>query len=116
MACSSCGKNSSSRVGNTLNTAIIFGDPTNEVHRARVIDDIPGMQTGSIKYVRGSMVQQLVDEGKLALLAGQARILPTRTSPYTLYYVGDIGYTTIEAARVRSGQVGLDIQVRTLGQ
>ena len=60
MACSSCGKNSSSRVGNTLNTAIIFGDPTNEVHRARVIDDIPGMQTGSIKYVRGSMVQQLV--------------------------------------------------------
>ena len=116
MACSSCGKSASNRVGSTINTAIVFGEPDNQVYRARVIGDIPSLQTGAIKFVRGSMVQQLVDDGKLAILAGGVRTLPAPANGFTLYYVGDMGYTTIDAARVRSGQTGQEIEVRTFGQ
>lgn len=115
MTCSSCGKSASNRVGSTINTAIVFGEPEPQVYRAKVVGDIPSLQTGAIKFVRGSMVQQLVDEGKLSILAGSVRTLP-QTAGFTLYYVGDTGYTTIDAARVKSGQTGQEIEVRTFGQ
>lgn len=115
MACTSCGANIASRAGSSLNSAIIFGEPTDEVHRVRVMEDLPGLQMGAVKYVRGTHVQQLVDEGKLSILAGGSRVLPRRAGGVTLYYVGDVGYSTMEQARVRAGQTGEEIVVRTFG-
>lgn len=115
MACSSCGASVATRVGNSINTAIVFGEPTSDVYRVRVMEDIPGIQMGAIKYVRGTGVQSLVDAGSLTILAGGSRTLPS-SGGYTLYYVGDVGYATMEAARVRSGQTGEEIVVRTFGQ
>jgi hypothetical protein len=115
MGCSSCGKSFATRVGNSLNTAIVFGEPTNDVVRVRFMASVPGIQAGAIKYVRGSGVQALVEDGTLALLAGGSHTLPSANS-YVLYYVGSVGYTTMEAARVRSGQTGEEIVVRTFGQ
>lgn len=115
MACSSCGKSFATRVGNSLNTAIVFGEPTSDVTRVRFMDDVPGVQAGAIKYVRGTGVQALIDDGTLAILAGGSHVLPSGGS-YVLYYVGSVGYTTMEAARVRSGQTGEEIVVRTFGQ
>lgn len=114
MACSSCGKNATARVGSTLNTAIVFGEPTNDVVRIRVSGEVPGMQVGAIKYVRGTGVQDLVDSGKFQMLAGGTRQIPAPKPGTSLYYVDGIGYTDMSAARVRSGQVGKDIVVRTL--
>ncbi len=113
--CGICGKNAAAHVGVTLNTAIVFGEPTPDVFRVRVLGDIPGILSGAIKYVRGSGVQQLIDDGKIAVLAGGARRLPTRPNGTTLYYVNGIGYTDIGTARVRSGQDGGEIVVRTFG-
>lgn len=114
MGCSSCGKNAAARVGLTLNTAIVFGDPTPEVYRVRVVGNVPGLQTGAIKYVRGTGVQALVESGDLAMLAGSPRTLASQAQGSALYYVGNIGYTSLETARVRSGQSGEEIVVRTL--
>lgn len=114
MACSSCGKNVSQRVGNTANTAIVFGVPTNEVIRVRVAQAIPGMNVGAIKYVRGEGVQHYLDNGSLIALAGGKRTLPSPRRGSALYYVGEIGYTEMGAARVRSSQTGEEIVVRTL--
>ena len=116
MACSSCGKSYAARVGNSLNSAIVFGDPTNEIVRIRVSRDVTGMSLGAVKYVRGTGVQALIDDGRFTLLAGGPYLLPSSTTGYTLYYVGDTGYTTLEAARVRSGQTGEEIVVRTFGE
>jgi hypothetical protein len=115
MACSSCGKSYAARIGNTINTAIVFGEPTNEVIRVRVVGDVSGISRGAVKYVRGSGVQSLVDDGTFAKLAGGPYTLAT-PGGYTLYYVGSVGYATMEAARVRSGQTGEEIVVRTFGQ
>lgn len=115
MGCSSCGKNAGARVGNTLNTAIVLGEPAPDVFRVRVLGDIGGLQTGAIKYVRGSNVQTLADEGKLAILAGAPRQVPLGRSGSELYYVGNIGYTSLPAARVRSGQTGEEIVVKAIG-
>lgn len=114
MACSSCGKNAAARVGNTLNTAIVFGDPAPDVFRVRVTGEIQGLLVGAIKYVRGTGVQDLVDSGKLAILAGGSRKLPDPKPGTSLYYVNEIGYTDLGAARVRAKQLGVDIVVRTL--
>lgn len=113
--CSSCGKNAAARVGVTLNTAIVFGEPLPDVFRVRVTGDIPGILTGAIKYVRGTGVQQLIDDGKVVVLAGGSRPLPPKPNGTTLYYVGNIGYSDIGTARVRSGQSGDEIVVRTFG-
>lgn len=113
MACRSCGAAASSRVGNSVNTAIVFGDPAPEVYRVRVMQDMPGLQGGAIKYVRGTNVQQLVDDGYFTILSGGTRAAVS--GGITLYYVGDVGYTTLEAARVRSGQTGEEIVVRAFG-
>ena len=115
MACSSCGKSFASRVGNTVNTAIVFGEPDNEVIRVRVTGDVKGIQLGAVKYVRGTGVQALIDDGALTRLAGGPYTVTGGTGGFTLYYVGDVGYTTMEAARVRSGQTGEEIVVRTFG-
>ena len=116
MACSSCGKSSATRVGNSINAAIVFGDPTAEVIRVRVTGEVRGIQLGAVKYVRGTGVQPLIDSGVLTKLAGGPYALPSSSTGYTLYYVGDVGYTTLEAARVRSGQTGEEIIVRTFGE
>lgn len=115
MACSSCGGGGSARVGSTINTAIIFGDPTNEVIRVRVDGDVAGIQRGAIKYVRGTNVAELLDDGTLIRLAGSSRMLPPLRPGTSLYYVGGVGYPDMASARVRSGQTGEDIVVRTLG-
>lgn len=115
MACKSCGGSSVSRVGSTINTAIVFGEPNNEVYRVRVTGSIQGIQTGAVKYVRGAGVQDLVASGDMHILAG-GPYQPSLPAGYTLYYVGDIGYTTMDAARVRSGQTGEEVVVRTFGQ
>ena len=114
MACSSCGKNVSQRVGTTVNTAIVFGAPTNEVIRVRVAQPIPGMNVGAIKYVRGEGVQHYLETGALVQLAGGPRPAPAPRPGTALYYVGEIGYPDIGAARVRSGQTGEEIVVKTL--
>jgi len=116
MACSSCGKSFATRVGNSVNTAIVFGDPESEVIRVRVTGEIKGIAIGAVKYVRGSGVQQLIDDGAMAKLAGGPYVVSSSPGGYTLYYVGDVGYTTMEAARVRSGQTGEEIVVRTFGE
>lgn len=113
MACGSCGRAAATRAGNSVQNAIVFGDPTNEVLRVRVTGSIAGLQKGAIKYVRGTGVADLVDDGDIAVLAGGARTV-TGSGP-TLYYVGDVGYATMEAARVRSGQTGEEIVVRSFG-
>lgn len=114
MGCSSCGKSAGARVGNTLNTAIVLGEPHPDVHRVRVTGDIGGLQTGAIKYVRGTNVQTLAAEGKLAILAGAPRRVGAQRPGTQLYYVGAIGYTSLPAARVRSGQTGEEIVVKTI--
>jgi hypothetical protein len=113
MACSSCGKNVSQRVGSTANTAIVFGAPTNQVIRVRVVE-VPGMIVGSIKYVRGEGVQHYLDTGALVALAGGTRSLPPAKPGAALYYVGEIGYPDMGSARVRASQTGEEIVVRTL--
>lgn len=113
MACSSCGRAAATRAGNSVNNAIVFGDPTNEVFRVRVTGNAAGLQKGAIKYVRGTGVTELVDAGEISVLAGGARTV-TGSGP-TLYYVGNVGYSTMEAARVRSGQTGEEIVVRSFG-
>ncbi len=115
MGCSSCGKSAAAQVGVTLNTAIVLGQPDDQVYRVRVTGDIGGLQVGAIKYVRGTMVDGLVEEGKLVVLAGAPRTLPAPRPGTSLYYVGKIGYTDLPAARVRSGQTGDEIVVRSLG-
>jgi hypothetical protein len=113
MACASCGKARASRAGNSPSSAIIFGDVTDEVVRVRFTGDVPGFQPGSIKYVRGSALQDYYDDGRLTLLSGSSRDLPLG-SQTVVYYVGQIGFTTIEAARIQSKVTGEDISVVTL--
>lgn len=114
MGCSSCGKNPSARVGSTANTAIIFGANNNEVIRVRVTQEIPGMVVGSIKYVRGEGVQQHLDSGALVQLAGGRRQVQSPRPGTVIYYVGDMGYTDLPAARVQSSKTGEEIVVKTL--
>lgn len=115
MACASCGKAQASRAGNSASSAIVFGTPTPTVQRVRVTGSVPGLAQGAIKYVRGDGVQGYIDSGDIAVLAGGSRTLPSGSGS-TLYYVGVIGYTTIEAARVQSSTTGEDIVVRSFGQ
>lgn len=112
MACSSCGRAISYRAGNSPQTALVLGEPTPLIVRVRVINSIPGLAAGAVKYVRGENVDALVASGDLAVLAGGSRALPPGTTT-TLYYVGDVGYTTVDAARVQSQVTGEDIVVRT---
>lgn len=99
-----------------MNTAIIIGDIDNEVRRVRFTQDFAGVMQGAVKYVRGSDVDQLVEDGVLIVLAGGRRtVAPPRTGT-SLYYVGDIGYTDLATARVRSAQTGEDIIVKTIGE
>ena len=115
MACSSCGRAAASRAGNSPSNSIVFGDPTNEAVRVRVLDGVAGLQSGAIKYVRGTGVDDLVADGKIDVLAGAPRVLSAAQTNQRLYYVGSVGYATMDAARVRSGQVGEDIVVRSFG-
>lgn len=115
MGCSSCGKSSAARAGNTANTAIIFGDIDNEVRRVRFAEDISGIMQGAVKYVRGAGVQAYLDDGSLIQLAGGARAVPVLRSGTSLYYVDGVGYTDMATARVRSSQVGSEIVVKTIG-
>jgi hypothetical protein len=112
MACSTCGKAVSYRAGNSPATAIVLGDPTPVILRVRVLRVLPGLPAGAVKYVRGENVDALVQDGSLMLLAGSNRVVAPGTQT-TLYYVGDVGYTTIDAARVQSQVTGEDIVVRT---
>jgi len=114
MACSSCGKNASTRVGTSPNTAIVYGEPTRDVVRIRVLLDGAGLQVGAVKYVRGDGVEALIEAGIIAPLTGGRMSLPT-SGGFTLYYVGGVGYPSIDAARMRSGQTGEEIVVRTFG-
>lgn len=115
MACSSCSRSAASRAGNNPGNAIVFGEPTNEALRVRVTGDVAGLQSGAIKYVRGSDVASLVADGKIEILAGAPRTLTPAQAKQRLYYVGGVGYTTMDVARVRSGQVGEEIVVRSVG-
>ena len=115
MACSSCGRAAASRAGNSPTNAIVFGEPTSQAVRVRVTGSVAGLQQGAIKYVRGSGVDQLVADGSIDVLAGAPRVLTAAQANQRLYYVGDVGYATMDGARVRSGQVGEDIIVRSFG-
>lgn len=115
MACSSCGRAAASRAGNSPNNAIVFGEPSNEALRVRIMRSVAGLQPGAIKYVRGDGVHELAADGVLNILAGGTRVLSASAAAQTLYYVGGVGYSTMEAARVRSGQSGEEIIVRTMG-
>ena len=42
MACSSCGRAAASRAGNSPSNSIVFGEPTNEAVRVRVLDGVAG--------------------------------------------------------------------------
>ena len=113
MACSSCGRAASSRAGNTPSNSIVLGEPTNEAVRVRVMNSFAGLQIGAIKYVRGTNVDQFVADGFIDILAGGPRILTAAQANQTLYYVGEFGYATMDAARVRSKQTNEDIVVRS---
>jgi hypothetical protein len=111
--CRTCGGSSSNRVGSTVNTAIIFGEDNRIVYRARITGDVPGMQTGAVKYVTGTGVQDLVDDGLIMIIAGSERKLAPKATGYVLYYVGDVGFPTLDGARVHSAYTGLDIVERS---
>lgn len=114
MGCSSCGRAAASRAGNTPSNSIVFGEPTNDAVRVRVMQSVAGLQPGAIKYVRGDGVDELVEAGSLSVLAGGIRSLAASAAAQTLYYVDGVGYATMDAARVRSGQSGMDIVVRSM--
>lgn len=113
--CSGCGGSAGNHIGNTLNTAIVLGEPELDVYRVQVTGSVAGLNQGAVKYVRGSNVMALVESNDLRLLAGGPRRLASPRRGTTLYYVDGIGYTDMGAARVRSGQTGEDIVVRTIG-
>jgi hypothetical protein len=113
--CGSCGGGGGgSRAGATRNNAIVFGEPEPEVIRVTFLQSAGGQAAGATKYVRGSGVQELIDTGVLAQLSGNTYTLPERYSK-TLYYVGDVGFSSMNEARVRSGQTGEEIVVRSFG-
>lgn len=116
MGCSSCGKSNAARAGNTANTAIIFGDVDSEVRRVRFAEDVSGVMQGAIKYVRGTGVEELVETGKLIPLAGGVRTVAPFRRGTSIYYVDGVGYTDMSTARVRSGQTGSEIVVKTIGE
>lgn len=115
MGCSSCGKSNAARAGNTANTAIIIGDLDGDVRRVRFALDFAGILQGAVKYVRGTGVQALLDDGTLIALAGGARVGSALRTGTSLYYVDGVGYTDLSTARVRSGQTGSEIVVKTVG-
>lgn len=114
MGCTSCGKSHANRAGNTANTAIIFGDPNNDVIRVRFATDVSGIKQGAVKYVRGTGVDTLVDNGDIIPMAGGVRPVAPFRSGTSLYYVDGVGYTDIATARSRSIQTGSEIIVRTI--
>lgn len=117
MGCSACQKAAASRAGDAPHNAIVLGAPSGATaYRVKVLTrGIPGLLLGAVKYVRGSSVQGFFDDGTLELLNAVA-LTPhnARRGGGKLYYVGDVGYTDIAAARVRSGETGLPIQERTV--
>lgn len=116
MGCSSCGGGGAAmRVGNTHNNAILFGEPDGDIRRVRFNSDTHGIQAGAVKYVRGSGVQGLIDDGVVSVLAGGSYSAPSM-SGMTFYYVDGVGYATMEAARLRAGQTGKEIIVKTFGE
>lgn len=116
MACSSCQKSAAARAGNNVGNAIILGDWTDEVWRVKAIQPIGGIPIDAVKYVRGATVLELVDEGSFELLSTISN-MPGRNrnkSPKKLWYVGNVGYTSYAAAKVRSEQVGIPPQERRI--
>lgn len=115
MGCSSCGKSNAARAGNTANTSIIIGEIDPDVRRVRFAQDFAGILQGAVKYVRGTGVQALLDDGTLIALAGGARTGNPLRNGTSIYYVDGVGYMDLATARVRSGQTGHEIEVKTIG-
>lgn len=118
MACSSCQKAAARRAGSSATNALILGSTTleSEVYRVKVLKPgIPGLLVGAIKYVTGDGIVPYVDNGTLQILSTISNVRRAASgSVVKLYYVGELGYTSIDAARVRSEETGLPIEEKVI--
>ena len=109
MACSSCMKAAARRAGSAPYNALVLGESNNDVYRVKIItSNINGLMPGSIKYVRGSEVLDFAASGDIEILNEANSHRAARTGS-KVFYVGELGYTDLAAAQVRSEETGLPI-------
>lgn len=108
MACSSCMKSAARRAGSAAYNPLTLGEAVGNTYRVKVLtSNIPGLPQGSVRYIRGSQVEQYVESGDLQIL--QTSTNHRRSRSTKLFYVGDLGYSELQAAQVRSEETGLPI-------
>lgn len=101
-----------------MGNALVLGDWTDEAWRVQAKETVSGITAGGTKYVRGTEVQALIDEGKLVSMQKITNMPAARRNRHRkkVWYVDGVGYPSVAAAQVKAEELGLPVEERMTGK